>query len=268
MTLVHRFNSVAGVTVSDASVWTSTVADSSSPSHTRSAISDTNRSSVDATRLDRRVDQYCNPSGWTPLLPFGPYLCGFPDQNTYNQAARAVVDALRLAHAALQVLAQCDEDPSLTRYFDIGAPGVRDTVYKVLSGLVGPSGLGAPEMLDPGWELEVWWRRGSVKNREHEALSCSTPGQGGFTIRDSIDPRWAYVVLCPDMFLRYQPSLDDIGCNQLEDVANTKLATPGSILLHEYMHWSRLTLAHAEIIVNDWNSEKDPDADPPNGYGA
>ena len=74
-----------------------------------------------SSQLVRRLDQYCNPGRLGPLLPAGPYLCGFPDQNTYNLASRAVLEAFHLARTALRVLAKCDEDPALTRYFDIGS---------------------------------------------------------------------------------------------------------------------------------------------------
>lgn len=42
---------------------------------------------------------------------------------------------------------------------------------------------------------------------------------------------------------------------------------PGSMLLHEFMHWKRLTMASAGIEISDWNRLKDPKANPPNGYG-
>ena len=76
-----------------------------------------------SAELVRRLDPHCNPGNLDPLLPHGPYLCGFPNQNIYNIAARGVLDALELALAALRVLGRCGdegEEASLTRYFDIG----------------------------------------------------------------------------------------------------------------------------------------------------
>lgn len=77
------------------------------------------------SQLVPRRDPNCNPSSLDPALPHGPFLCGFPNQNLYNAAARGVLDALQLALAALKVVNRCSEEgeeASLTRYFDIGKP--------------------------------------------------------------------------------------------------------------------------------------------------
>ena len=74
-------------------------------------------------QLVPRRDPHCNPSSLNPDLPHGPFLCGFPNQNLYNAAARGVLDALQLALAALRVVNRCgeeSEEASLTSYFDIG----------------------------------------------------------------------------------------------------------------------------------------------------
>ena len=34
------------------------------------------------------------------------------------------------------------------------------------------------------------------------------------------------------------------------------MRTPGAVLLHELMHWRRLTQAHREIAITDWNARE------------
>ena len=129
---------------------------------------------------------------------------------------------LRLVEAAIHVLDECGDDPSLARYFDLRTVGVRETITKILKALRGPTKLGAEEMLTPGFELEVWYRYGSLAKQRAEQSRCSRPGLLGFLTQYVRDPRFAWIVLCPDTFVRYPPTLDSIRCDQLDSVASRK----------------------------------------------
>ena len=218
--------------------------------------------------LVRRLDPDCNPSNYGPLLQYGPRFCGFPDQNKYNMGTRAFIDSLRLMHAARRVLEKCDESPILKRYFDIDTPGVREKVRAVFMALLGDSGFGAAEFQDPGFEYEIWWRYGSESKQKMGRNSCQDRFKTyGYTLTSGWDPRSLITVLCPVTFYAYTPALEFLSCDQLDNFVSLKMMVPGSMLLHELMHWARLTLAHAELTVVDWNAAKDPNVNPPSGYG-
>ncbi len=178
---------------------------------------------------------------------------------------RAYLDALTLAHAAVTVLQRCDQSPSLTRYFDVDTPGVREQMIKIVLALLGRLGGGADEFRDPGFEYEVWYQEPPEGRQRFK--TCDSPGGYGYTIWDESDSRKVYTVMCPLAFHLYQASLGSLTCNDLRDKAGKYMMCPGSMLLHELMHWKRLTMAHAGIEIDDWNRLKDSDVNPPDGYG-
>ena len=196
-------------------------------------------------------------------------MCGCNIQNQYNAIATAVLDALRLAHAALHVMEQClvPEDDSITRFFDTGTPHVLERVYNMFNALVGTDGLGAPELLDPGYQLETWLDHGSSDYVIFEhPRSCDNPYLMGYMNHFVTNDRKTWMMLCPRIWTTFPSSLGHIGCDDLHDVAGYEMVVPGAVLLHELMHWRMLSIAHANIEITDWNWRQ-YDVNPPNGYG-
>ena len=58
-----------------------------------------------------------------------------------------------------------------------------------------------------------------------------------------------------------------VRCEDLADVASDKMMTPGSVILHELLHWMRFTSNYMARRIGDWNELGDPGIDPPTGYG-
>lgn len=124
-------------------------------------------------------------------------------------------------------------------------------------------------MLDPeGYDLEIWYNQGSPDNIIFEHPSSCTDGTlGGYMNSFATDERRAWIVLCERTFQEWRPNLDEVRCEDLDDVASLKMMTPGSVILHELMHWRRLTRNSVARDIEDWNWQGDPHADPPSGYG-
>ena len=221
--------------------------------------------------LRRRLHQNCNPNDFQPKLKYGPLFCGFPDQNLYNMAARAYLDALRLAHAGVQIAQRCGGDPIFNRYFNYHSEDeiVRKVVLDVLVALLGPSGAGADEFLDPGFEHEIWYEVPPTDEYQSpQGQSCDKPRVYGYVIPNPDDIRDVYTVMCPVAFNNpgFHRSLNSYGCNDLQETADLYMICPGSLLLHELMHWNRLTLeTYGGIDIRDWNWQGDSTVDPPNG---
>lgn len=245
-----------------------------SPSFSRQRDAWTAKSDIcDQSSFPQSNPPDCNPEGLGPFPIHGPLLCGFHSQSNYNVGYQSVLDAFELARTALDVLTSEKDHPSIRRYFDVQNPGVAHRVINVLRGLVGPDGRGSPMLLDRGFEFEVWRERGSALYARWEAIpNFCTLGIGARTHpnacsrRGPSDLRKVWVDICPDTLER-QPGLNDIPCGSLADQSNDVMYCPGSVLLHEFVHWSRMTREVAGIDIYDWVSE-DPNAEVARGYGA
>lgn len=124
-------------------------------------------------------------------------------------------------------------------------------------------------MLDSdGYDLEIWYNQGSPDNTIFEhPFACADSTLSGYMNAFTTDERRAWIVICDRTFHSWRPNLDAVRCEDLDDVASLKMMTPGSVNLHELMHWRRLTRMVMPHDIGDWNVAEDPNADPPNGYG-
>ena len=123
-------------------------------------------------------------------------------------------------------------------------------------------------MLNPeGYDLEIWYNRGSPDYNVLEyPCSCTDGRAEGYMNSFVTDERRAWMVLCERTFQEWRRGLDEVRCEDLDDVASDKMMTPGSVILHELLHWRRFTSNYMARKIGDWNEWGDPDADPPSGY--
>ena len=119
-----------------------------------------------------------------------------------------------------------------------------------------------------GYDLEIWYHHGSPDNLLFEhPVSCGTMPVNAYFNQFMTDNRRAWIVLCPDLLARAPPTLESVACETLDSVASIKMSTVGATILHEFMHWARYTEAIVGMTILDWNYQKDPNLDPPTGYG-
>ena len=197
-------------------------------------------------------------------------------------AARAYIDALRLMHAGVQIAQRCDgggggRDPIFNRYFndhdedESYGKTVRQSVVDVLVALLGTSGAGADKFRDPGFEHEIWYKVTPPDGvPPSQRQTCDRPRLYGFVVPNPDDIRDVYTVMCPLAFNDpdFHRSLDSYGCNDLENTADTYMICPGSLMLHELMHWNCLTTeAVTGLDIVDWNWQRIAGVKPPDGYG-
>jgi hypothetical protein len=100
------------------------------------------------------------------------------------------------------------------------------------------------------------------------SITCDGPKLRAYVDQFVSDKRYAWIVQCPILFNNWGRTLNQIGCNEIEDVASSKMWAMGATVLHEFMHWDRLARKYASLDIIDWNLVKDPGVGPPSGYGA
>jgi hypothetical protein len=171
--------------------------------------------------------------------------------------ALAFVDVLQLIRESLtspQWLRMAEEEAMIVRYFDIETPRVGDVVINVFTAIYDNS-FGPPLMLDPGSELEIWYQRASAPKIQGVPDHRAFPGQSG-RVEDADDSTYMFVLLCPEIFWKYQLHLSAVKCSDLGDAASNRMMVPGAALLHKMLHWSRLTVPSAGIRVVGWNEDQ------------
>jgi hypothetical protein len=199
-------------------------------------------------------------------------VCNFANQSAYTKAYFDLQDTYTLARSAYRLMDTEPNHTSIARYFNIHVPGLYDRVKRVLRGVTGTSGIGNDLLTTPGFEFEIWQGRSSHEySSSLDPPPCSsTDDRSHMSPRDCdrLDPkdlRKAWVVACPKLWER--KLLDEIPCKSLSHDAPLDFVTAGSVMLHDFMHWTRMTQNEANVSIGDYF---DPHSDPliKSPYGA
>ncbi|KPI44679.1 uncharacterized protein AB675_8758 [Cyphellophora attinorum] len=214
------------------------------------------------------------------LPPRAPILRNFPDTNTQNMAVTAFFDALNLAFSGYKALmGQCKPgwQPPATylRYFPPEPEDARGSVQDALLAVIGPSPYGPAEMDEPGYSFAIYYEEvvdvpESIAELDQRMCSHNDPPNAYFGESDEDSAAW--MVICPKTF-ENQKDLSHTTCEELPDGATAAMDVPGATVLHEFLHWHRMTTNIGTLEIVDYNIDDlginliDPKAWPKTGYG-